>query len=68
LEKQLPVYVHFLARETALADPDLIRTKVNLLPDFIDPIRVIEIEGLDKQAETESKGRANKRIRIELSG
>jgi misacylated tRNA(Ala) deacylase len=86
LEKQLPVYVHFLARETALADPDLIRTKVNLLPDFIDPIRVIEIEGLDKQADggthvastaevgpvsvvkTESKGRANKRIRIELSG
>jgi misacylated tRNA(Ala) deacylase len=70
----------------ALADPDLIRTKVNLLPDFIDPIRVIEIDGLDKQADggthvrstaevgrvlvtkTESKGKANKRIRIELAG
>ncbi|NNC40225.1 MAG: alanyl-tRNA editing protein [Acidimicrobiia bacterium] len=85
LQKGLPVHVHFLAREAALADPDLIRTKVNLLPDFIDPIRVIEIEGLDKQADggthvgstaevgqvavvkTESKGKANKRIRIELT-
>ena len=84
LARDLPVHVHFLPRDEALADPDLIRTKVNLLPDFIDPIRVIEIEGLDKQADggthvsstsevglvvvskTESKGKANKRIRIEL--
>ena len=34
-----------------LADPDLIRTKVNLIPDHVDPIRVIDIEGLDKQAD-----------------
>ncbi len=85
LARDLPVNVHFLPRAEALADPDLIRTKVNLLPDFIDPIRVIEIVGLDKQADggthvrstaevgqvvvakTESKGRANKRIRIELA-
>ncbi len=81
----LPVHVHFLPRLEALADPDLIRTKVNLLPEFIDPIRIIEIEGLDKQADggthvrssgevgrvavtkTESKGKSNKRIRIELA-
>ncbi len=86
LAGDLPVFVHFLAREEALADPDLIRTKVNLLPEFLDPIRVIEIQGLDKQADggthvrstaevgrvsvtkTESKGKANKRIRIELAG
>ena len=84
LARDLAVNVHFLPREEALADTDLIRKKVNLLPDFIDPIRVIEIEGLDKQADggthvrstgevgqvlvtkTESKGKANKRIRIEL--
>ena len=86
LSRDLEVSVHFLPREVALADPDLIRTKVNLLPDFIDPIRVIDIDGLDKQADggthvrstaevgrvlvtrTESKGKANKRIRIELAG
>ena len=78
------VEILFLPRGEALADPDLIRTKVNLLPDFIDPIRVVHIVGLDKQADggthvsstlevgtvrvvkTESKGKANKRIRIEL--
>ncbi len=79
-----PVHVSFLPRVEALADPDLIRTKVNLIPESVDPIRVIEIEGLDKQADggthvrstaevgrvrvakTENKGRAFKRMRIEL--
>jgi misacylated tRNA(Ala) deacylase len=35
----------------ALVDPDLIRTKVNLIPEHVDPIRVIDIEGVDKQAD-----------------
>ncbi len=79
-----PVEILFLRRDDALADPDLIRTKVNLLPESIDPIRVVHIVGLDKQADggthvastsevgrvrvtrTESKGKANKRIRIEV--
>jgi misacylated tRNA(Ala) deacylase len=46
-----PVKVSFLPRAEALSDPDLIRTKVNLIPESVDPIRVIEIEGLDKQAD-----------------
>jgi misacylated tRNA(Ala) deacylase len=46
-----PVHVSFLPRAEAFADPDLIRTKVNLLPEGIDPIRVIDIEDLDKQAD-----------------
>ena len=80
-----PVHVSFLPRSEALADPDLIRTKVNLIPESVDPIRVIEIEGLDKQADggthvrstaevgrvrvtkTENKGKAFKRMRIELA-
>ena len=45
------VNVSFLPRVEALADPDLIRTKVNLIPEGVDPIRVIEIAGLDKQAD-----------------
>jgi misacylated tRNA(Ala) deacylase len=51
LAKDLPVHVSFLPRAQALADPDLIRTKVNLIPEHVDPIRVIDIEGLDKQAD-----------------
>jgi misacylated tRNA(Ala) deacylase len=51
LEKDRPVTVSFLRRAAALADPDLIRTKVNLIPANVDPIRVIDIEGLDRQAD-----------------
>jgi misacylated tRNA(Ala) deacylase len=79
-----PIEVTFLPREVALADPDLIRTKVNLVPESVKEIRVVDIVGLDKQADggthvhrtdevgrvrvvkTESKGKANKRIRIEV--
>lgn len=78
------VRVAVLPREEAFAIPDLIRTKINLLPPGIDVIRTIEIVGLDLQADGgthvantrevgqihvtgyESKGRINKRIRIEL--
>ena len=84
LAEDVAVRVHFLPRADALADADLIRTKVSLIPDSVDPIRVIDITGIDKQADggthvassgevgrvrvvkTESKGKANKRIRIQL--
>lgn len=46
-----PVRVHFLPREEADRHPDLIRTKVNLLPPDITTVRVVEIEGLDTQAD-----------------
>jgi misacylated tRNA(Ala) deacylase len=45
------VRVALLPREEAFAIPDLIRTKVNLLPPGIDVIRTIEIVGLDLQAD-----------------
>ena len=45
------VRVKVLPREEAFAIPDLIRTKVNLLPVGIDEIRTIEIVGLDLQAD-----------------
>ena len=84
LNKNRPVHVTFLPRAEALSDPDLIRTKVSLIPDSVDPIRVIDIEGIDKQADggthvkatgevghvtvvkTENKGKAFKRMRIQL--
>jgi misacylated tRNA(Ala) deacylase len=40
-----------IPREEAMQIPDLIRTRVNLLPDFITEVRVVEIEGLDTQAD-----------------
>jgi misacylated tRNA(Ala) deacylase len=85
LVKGYPAEVLFLARDAALADPELIRTKVNLIPEYVNEIRVIDIVGLDRQADggthvrstlevgpvrvvkTESKGKANKRMRIELA-
>ena len=45
------VRVNVLSRDEAFAIPDLIRTKVNLLPPGIDEIRTIEIVGLDLQAD-----------------
>ncbi|HZA60138.1 MAG TPA: alanyl-tRNA editing protein [Actinomycetota bacterium] len=51
LAEDHPVEVQFLPRSEALADPDLIRTKVNLIPDHVDPIRVIDIKDLDRQAD-----------------
>lgn len=45
------IAVRFLDRQQAEAIPDLIRTKVNLLPASITTVRAIEIEGLDTQAD-----------------
>jgi misacylated tRNA(Ala) deacylase len=46
-----PVSVRVLPREEAFEIPDLIRTKINLLPPQIKEVRVVEIEGLDLQAD-----------------
>jgi misacylated tRNA(Ala) deacylase len=79
-----PIEVGFLPRDVAVEDEDLIRTKVNLIPESVTEIRVVDIVGLDKQADggthvpstgqvgrirvvkTESKGKGNKRLRIEV--
>jgi misacylated tRNA(Ala) deacylase len=78
------ILVEFVGRDLADADPALIRTSADLIPRSIDPLRVIDIVGLDKQADggthvlstvevgrvavtgTESKGKGNKRIRLEV--
>ncbi len=46
-----PVSWRVLPREEAFQIPDLIRTKINLLPAGITEVRVVEIEGLDLQAD-----------------
>jgi misacylated tRNA(Ala) deacylase len=79
-----PLQISFLPRGTALKDRDLIRTKTNMVPEGVVEVRVVDIVGLDKQADggthvhstdevgrirvvkTESKGKGNKRIRLEV--
>jgi misacylated tRNA(Ala) deacylase len=46
-----PVRVRILPREEAFKIPDLIRTKINLLPEGISEVRTVELEGLDLQAD-----------------
>ena len=82
--RDYPIEVSFLPRSTAVMDADLIRTKVSLIPETVQEIRVVDIVGLDKQADggthvrstkevgtfrvvkTESKGKGNKRLRVEI--
>lgn len=45
------VRVNILPREEAFQIPDLIRTKINLLPEGIQQVRTVEIVGLDLQAD-----------------
>jgi len=45
------IVARVLPREEAFQIPDLIRTKTNLLPAGIRQVRVVEIKGLDLQAD-----------------
>lgn len=47
--REVRVAIH--TREDAFKIPDLIRTKINLLPEHVTEIRTIEIVGLDLQAD-----------------
>src|SRR5947209_18399690 len=51
VEADYPIRVYTLPREKAFAIPDLIRTKINLLPPDIEDVRNVEIVGLDLQAD-----------------
>lgn len=80
------VTARVLPRAEALVLPDIIRTQSNLIPDSEQEIRIVDIVGLDVQADggthvastaqiggvrvlkVESKGRANRRVRIALTG
>ncbi len=51
VEASRPITSDVLPRDQAFEIPDLIRTKINLLPEGIQQVRVVEIEGLDLQAD-----------------
>lgn len=56
------VEVSFLPRDAADEDPSLIRTKVNLLPPSLTEVRVIDIVGLDRQADGGTHVNATKEV------
>ncbi len=78
------IEIKTLPREEAFQIPDLIRTKINLLPPAVQEVRIVNIVDLDLQADGgthvantsevgrirvvghQSKGRINKRLRIEI--
>ena len=51
VSKGRPVGVSIIPREIAFGMPDLIRTKINLLPVGINEVRIVDINGLDVQAD-----------------
>lgn len=51
IEAARNILVSVLPRDKAFAMPDLIRTKINLLPEGIAEVRTVEIVGLDLQAD-----------------
>ena len=51
IARDLEVRVVFLPRSEADKDPSLMRLKANLIPKSIDPLRVVDIVGLDRQAD-----------------
>jgi misacylated tRNA(Ala) deacylase len=79
------VAVKVLPRAEAMSLPDIIRTQSNLIPADEQEIRIVDIVGLDVQADggthvastsaigkvqvvkVESKGRANRRVRVRLA-
>jgi misacylated tRNA(Ala) deacylase len=64
-----PVSWRELPREEAFQIPDLIRTKINLLPPHIKRVRVVDIEGLDLQADGGTHVRNTREVgRIKVVG
>jgi misacylated tRNA(Ala) deacylase len=59
-DHQLKVYT--LPRAKAMKIPDLVRTKVNLLPPEITEIRIVEIVGVDLQADGGTHVRATREV------
>jgi len=84
VKSERDIKVSNLPRIEAFKIPDLIRMKINKLPPAIEEVRIVDISGLDLQADGgthvnntrevgkirvvghESKGRINKRLRIEI--
>lgn len=69
LERDLPVEIDFLSREEAGEEPGLIATRVDLLPERLTTIRVVDIVGLDRQADGGTHVASTGEVgRVEITG
>ncbi len=50
IQKNAPVKIHYMKREEALKIPDMIKL-ANKMPPDVETLRIVEIEGVDKQAD-----------------
>ena len=62
VQAEREIRVRILPREEAFRIPDLIRTKINLLPEGIPQVRTVEIVGLDLQADGGTHVRNTKEV------
>jgi misacylated tRNA(Ala) deacylase len=62
VQRNLPVEVRTVPRPDAEQIPELLRTKINLLPPEIDAVRIIDIVGLDLQADGGTHVRATAEV------
>lgn len=62
VQAEREIRVRILPREEAFQIPDLIRTKINLLPEGIPQVRTVEIVGLDLQADGGTHVRNTKEV------
>ena len=62
IEHDYPIRVDFLPRDEADKDPDLIRTKISLIPKEVSIVRTIDIVGLDKQADGGTHVKSTKEV------
>jgi len=63
IEADYPIRIYTLPREKAFAIPDLVRTRINLLPADIEDVRIVEIVGLDLQADGGTHVKHTKEVR-----
>ncbi|MHB8244490.1 MAG: alanyl-tRNA editing protein [Acidimicrobiales bacterium] len=57
-----PVEIAYLDRSAASVDPDLIRTKANRVPEHVQRVRIVDIVGLDKQADGGTHVRSTREV------
>ena len=50
IQKNAPVKIHYMEREEALKIPDMVKL-ANKMPPDVETLRIVEIEGVDKQAD-----------------
>jgi misacylated tRNA(Ala) deacylase len=62
LARDRPIAISFVARADALADQDLIRTKTNLVPESVHELRIVDIVGLDRQADGGTHVRSTREV------